>query len=333
MFKRLIQLLIGLVVIAGLGSFLIPANQQVSRSLYLRPQTRVLVETGGLDPAVAAKAFAGEIAEEIWTGTGATENQLNRDMTTRLPVSDIAGALEPGIYVLQAAIPKSDPYDSPKASQWFVVSDLGLSTMNGVDGLHAFVRSLATAEAKSGAAVTLLSRANAVLGGATTDNQGYARFAPGLSAGPGGAAPAMLTVEDGDDLAFLPLTGPEFDLSDRGVEGRRAPGPLDVYATTERGAYRPGETVHATVLACASRAKAVTDVPLTAVLTRPDGVEHSRTVLKETPGERVFGPKTVSEVPATVLPMTEHQLADGSNTVPAVVSGGAAAFPPASWLG
>ncbi len=42
MFKRLIQLLIGLVVIAGLGSFLIPANQQVSRSLVInQPPERI----------------------------------------------------------------------------------------------------------------------------------------------------------------------------------------------------------------------------------------------------------------------------------------------------
>ena len=222
------------------------------------------------------RLFAGEIAEEVWSGSGATGNELNRDMTTRLPISDITGALEPGIYVLQAAIPKSDPYDSPAASQWFVVSDLGLSTMNGVDGLHAFVRLLATAEAKPGATVTLLSRANAVLGTAETDAQGYARFAPALSAGKGGAVPAMLTVEGGDDLAFLPLTDPEFDLSDRGVEGRDPAGPIDVFLATDRGAYRAGEVINLTALARDGQAEAVSGLPLTAILKRPDGVEFSR---------------------------------------------------------
>jgi len=247
------------------------------------------------------RLFAGEIAEEIWSGTGLTENELNRDMTTRLPVSDIAGALEPGIYVLQAAIPKSDPYDSPAASQWFVVSDLGLSTMNGVDGLHVFIRSLATAMAKPGATVTLLSRANAVLGTATSDDQGYARFAPALSSGNGAAAPAMLTVEVGDDLAFLPLTDPEFDLSDRGLEGRDPAGPIDVFLATDRGAYRAGEVINLTALARDGQAEAIAGLPLTAILKRPDGVEFSRHLSMDgKAGGHVFNLPTTASAPRGV---------------------------------
>ena len=60
----------------------------------------------------------------------------------------------------------------------------------------------------------------------------------------------MVVVRDGDDdIAFLSLTDPEFDLSDRGVEGREAAPPVDVFLTTDRGAYRAGETVYATALA------------------------------------------------------------------------------------
>ena len=59
-----------------------------------------------------------------------------------------------------------------------------------------------------------------------------------------------MVVKDGDsDIAFLSLTDPEFDLSDRGVEGREAAPPVDVFLTTDRGAYRAGETVYATALA------------------------------------------------------------------------------------
>ena len=62
-------------------------------------------------------------------------------------------------------------------------------------------------------------------------------------------SPGMMTVAHAGDFAFLDLTAPGFDLSDRGVEGRSAPGPVDVFATTERGVYRPGEVVHVTALA------------------------------------------------------------------------------------
>ncbi len=39
-----------------------------------------------------------------------------------------------------------------------------------------------------------------------------------------------------------------FDLTDRGVKGRDAPGPLDGFVYTERGVYRPGEDVHVAAL-------------------------------------------------------------------------------------
>ena len=67
------------------------------------------------------------------------------------------------------------------------------------------------------------------------------------------------------DTAFLSLTDPEFDLSDRGVEGHQAAPPVDVFLTTDRGAYRAGETVHATALARDSE---------TAALDRPAADRH-----------------------------------------------------------
>ncbi|MEM8576489.1 MAG: alpha-2-macroglobulin, partial [Pseudomonadota bacterium] len=87
-----------------------------------------------------------------------------------------------------------------------------------------------------------------------------------------GAAPGA------EDIAFLPLTDPAFDLSDRGVEGRAPAGPIDTFLATDRGAYRPGDVIHVTALLRDGQAKALDGLPLTAILTRPDGVEYSRAV-------------------------------------------------------
>lgn len=222
--------------------------------------------------------LTSELAELVWSGGAAVETALNRAVTTRIPLAEMAGVtLEPGVYVLRAEVPGSDPWDSPAAHQWFVVSDLGVTTMAGVDGLHVVVRSLGSAGPVAGAEVSLVSRSNRVLGTTQTDADGYARFAPGLARGADGAAPALLTVALGDeDMAFLSLNEPEFDLSDRGVEGREPSGPVDLFVTTDRGAYRAGETVHVTALARDPAMRAIAGLPLTARLTRPDGVEYSR---------------------------------------------------------
>ena len=115
--------------------------------------------------------FAGTVGESLWTGTATVKQEVNKDVTTRLPMGEALEGLPAGIYALKAAVPGVDPYTIPPGWQWFVVSDLGVTTMSGVDGLHVFVRSLGTAAAKPGVTVELLNRANTVLGTATTDDR------------------------------------------------------------------------------------------------------------------------------------------------------------------
>ncbi|MCE8007414.1 alpha-2-macroglobulin family protein [Aestuariivita sp.] len=224
-------------------------------------------------------SFASDIARQVWTGMAEVQGNLNRDMTTRLPLGDVLADLPTGIYALTARNPDADEYEEAGATQWFVLSDLGLSTISGTDGLHVDVRGLSDAAPRAGVEVTLISRANEVLGRTVTDNAGRARFDPGLERGQGASAPALVLAELGaDDMAFLPLTDPAFDLSDRGVEGRAPAGPVDVFLTSDRGAYRAGETIHITALARDSDARGIDGLPMTAILTRPDGVEYARRV-------------------------------------------------------
>ncbi|MEM7521584.1 MAG: alpha-2-macroglobulin family protein, partial [Pseudomonadota bacterium] len=221
--------------------------------------------------------FATDLAEEVWTGTSTVQNQLNVEMTTRLPLDAALAGQPAGIYALSAAVPGQDVYASPPAMQWFVLSDLGLSTWSGVDGMHVSVRALSDVAAKPGIRLRLISRANAVLAETLTDAAGFASFPAALTRGTGAASPALLMAQDGaEDFAFLPLTDPAFDLSDRGVEGNPPAPPIDTFLTTDRGAYRVGETVFATALARDAQARALANLPMTAVLKRPDGFEYAR---------------------------------------------------------
>ena len=229
--------------------------------------------------------FQSQMGTKIWTGSATVGQDINKDVTTRLPLNDAIKGQPAGIYALRAAVPGVDPYAIAPSWQWFVVSDLGLTTMSGVDGLHVFVRSLGNAGPKPGVTLDLLSQANEVLGSVTTDADGYATFDAGLARGTGAAAPALIVARDGKDdsadTAFLSLTDPEFDLSDRGVSGQEPAPPVDVFLTTDRGAYRAGEVVHATALARDSVAQAIDGLPLTAILSRPDGVEYVRALAED----------------------------------------------------
>lgn len=216
--------------------------------------------------------------EKVWTGTVDVQSDLNREMTTAIPVGELQSELKPGAYVLTAeAVNASSDDWGPKATQWFIVTDLGLTTLSGNDGLHVMVRSLGTAGPVGDVALKLIAVNNEVLGESTTDASGYANFAPGLIRGTGATAPGLLTAQTASgDYSFLDISKAAMDLTDRGVEGRDPPKPLDVFLTTERGIYRVGETVYATTLVRDAKAVAVENVPLTAIVKRPDGKESRR---------------------------------------------------------
>ena len=220
---------------------------------------------------------------KVWTGELATATTLNQDVVTAFPVDEALGNLQPGVYVMTASAkgPGSDN-DGTLATQWFIVSDMGLTAFSGNDGVHVFVNSLASTEAVARAEVRLVARNNEILATRKTDEAGHVLFEAGLARGEGGLSPALLTVtSDKADYAFLSLKTNAFDLTDRGVAGRAVPAGADAFVYAERGVYRSNETVYLTALLRDGQGNAMPSGPMTLVIERPDGVEYRRAVLPD----------------------------------------------------
>jgi alpha-2-macroglobulin len=210
----------------------------------------------------------------IWQGEMTIAGDRNRAVSTAIPLKDVLKNNGPGVYL--AVVERADVKageDTEPATNWILVSNLGLTTYTGTDGMAVAVRSLADAKPVSGVALRLYAHNNTELGTATTDADGIGRFAGGLLHGKGGDEPyAVMAYGAEGDFNFLEVGRAAFDLSDRGVSGRDAPGPVDAYLYTDRGIYRPGESVHLMALVRDDKADAVANVPLTLRLLRPDGI-------------------------------------------------------------
>src|SRR5262249_32546103 len=130
----------------------------------------------------------------------------------------------------------------------------------------------------AGLEVVLLSRGNEPMAKAIADESGRAFFAAGLLKGKGAARAGAVMASDAAkrDFTRLELGKTPFDFSDRGVSGRDQPGPVDAFLYPERGVYRPGETVQLMTMLRDSAAVALTNVPVTLIVKRPDGSEFTR---------------------------------------------------------
>ena len=229
-----------------------------------------------------AERLGNERGAKVWSGELAVESKLNTEVTTAFPLDQAVKDLGPGVYAMTAE-PKdavSNDYGQ-QATQWFVVSDLGLTAYTTHDGIDVFVHSLATADPRGSVEVRLMARNNEQLAVRQTDRNGFIHFEAGLARGEGGLAPAAIVAAEKNDYAFLSLKSPAFDLSDRGVAGRAIPAGLDAFVYTERGVYRTGESVAITALLRDARGAAALNVPLTVVVERPDGVEYKRAVVAD----------------------------------------------------
>jgi uncharacterized protein YfaS (alpha-2-macroglobulin family) len=71
--------------------------------------------------------------------------------------------------------------------------------------------------------VRLLSRSNEVLAIRRTDAAGQVQFESNLTRGEGGLSPALIGRQCRRGLRLPQPEEPAFDLSDRGVAGRKAP--------------------------------------------------------------------------------------------------------------
>ena len=228
-------------------------------------------------------------ASKVWQQDLPLRTPRNQGTATNLPLPDVVLKGAPGAYWVQV-LPidlNGEPVgeeDYSLPGQWVISSDLAMTTYRGGEsGLVVMMRGLASAKPKAGVELTLLAANNEILGTSTSDQDGKASFAAGLMRGHGGMEPVMLLARQGEDFNLLDLRRSSFDLSDRGVQGREAAGPIDAFLYTERGIYRPGETVYLTALLRDARANLLPGQGTWYIkLFRPNGEEYRSWPVKQT---------------------------------------------------
>lgn len=133
--------------------------------------------------------------------------------------------------------------------RFLLVTDLGLIDKRNQDGsMEVFVQSIASGTPVANARVEVLGRNGLPVAEARTDESGHARL-PALGELKREKTPILLVASQGDDLSFLPLNRHEhrldfsrFDIG--GAANERGPEQITASLFTDRGLYRPGETVH-----------------------------------------------------------------------------------------
>lgn len=166
-----------------------------------------------------------------------------------------------------------------KDRRLIIVSDLGIYVKRNYDGSSSlFVQSIQTGKPVEGAEVSVIGLNGNPLYSGTTNGTGRLNF-PNLSGYVRDLSPTAWLVKKGEDLSFLPYAakGRSLDWSNfdtGGVYGATDPKKINAFLFSDRGIYRPGDTINIGIILKAGSWKIpLSKTPVLYTITNPNGIE------------------------------------------------------------
>lgn len=186
---------------------------------------------------------------------------------------------------------EEDPSDAVDPStmrdrRLVIVTDLGIVSKLSSDGSRdVFVQSIANGQPVSGASVEIWARNGAVLVSQATDAGGKVHL-PSLTGMAREKMPVVLVVRKSGDLSYLPLNRGDRNLDTSrfdvgGVRSANLPNQIQAYLFSDRGIYRPGDTMNIGILAKSTNwGQKLSDLPVEVEVVDARGLVIRRDKLK-----------------------------------------------------
>ncbi|HZG24393.1 MAG TPA: MG2 domain-containing protein, partial [Chitinophagaceae bacterium] len=197
---------------------------------------------------------------------------LPRYGNSRLFNFNIADRLQGSKGIYHISIRSSEQYWI-NDSRFISLSDIGLIAKEGKDRMYVFANSLKSAIPVNGANVLVYGYNNQLLGMAATNAEGVAEIAYTRKEY-AGFRPALVIAKTADDFNYLPFTSTRVNTSRFDAGGKQTnPTGLDAFIYGERDIYRPGESVHFSVIVRDKTWAPPGELPLKLKFLMPNGKE------------------------------------------------------------
>ena len=185
--------------------------------------------------------YARNLGEPMHREEVEIQSVLNDEVTTPIPLKDYLSDAHIGIIKVTARDSESR---WRSATQWVMLTDLGIMAKKTSDALWVWVNSLSSLRPVSYAKIELISDNNQTLLSGTTNENGWVKFTS-IAEKIKDFKPFMVTAAKGSDLAFIQLNQHKLRTTDFDVTG--APylsRGYEAFIYPDRGVYRPGEVAN-----------------------------------------------------------------------------------------
>ncbi|MCF7974740.1 MAG: hypothetical protein K9N55_13060 [Phycisphaerae bacterium] len=164
------------------------------------------------------------------------------------------------------------------------VTDLALTSKIEKDGIFVWVTSVRTGKPVDGVTVKALTYNNQLLSTGKTNDQGIARLNVNTHHPDGSAW--VITARKQGDLTYLQPQDWQWVTENMAALSRAYAANYEVMLYTDRGVYRPGDTVHVTGIIREAHGAIPPTFPLEVQVFRPDGVRVKDISVKRKPGDQ-----------------------------------------------
>lgn len=213
-------------------------------------------------------AWTNGLGKPIHSETLNITAKLNEEVRTFIDLGQYLNDKHVGIFKVNVQDPNN--YRA-RATQWVMLTDLGIITKRSGDELWVWVNSLASLKPIPQATVKLVSDNNQTLLAGKTNWTGFVKFTS-VAQKTEGFTPFMLTVEKGSDLSFIQLNRHQLSVGDFNVGGSAyLTSGYEAFLYTSRGVYRPGEKVALAAIVRGKQNATPPSLPAHIEILAPDG--------------------------------------------------------------
>ncbi len=213
------------------------------------------------------------LGDEIYKETVSTE-KLQRINAMRLLEFNFENKVKKydGVYIIRISSTKEQYIQDSKIISF---SDIGLIAKAEETKVYVFANSIKNASPLSDVEVRLISSSNQIIKTEKTNKNGVAVF-ENIHQSEANFSPMLVSAKQGTDYSFLHFRNNSIEMSRFDVGGRIAnKNNLNAFIYAERNLYRPGETIHASVIVRTEENALPGEMPVKLKLVMPNGKEFS----------------------------------------------------------
>lgn len=176
-----------------------------------------------------------------------------------------------GLFIVKV----TDKNESITQKRLILISDIGLMYKEEAKGFKVFALSLSSQQPLTDAKVDLLARNGTVIKTRYTNEQGMAEFETATNTTPD-KEPVAFIVQQNNDYSFIPVGNANREISYNrfdigGMDTSWRQNNLEVLLFTDRGIYRPGDTVHFALIAKNKQWSSTAGLPVQIKIDDPRG--------------------------------------------------------------